>query len=136
MKRIAIALVVVAALPLLAKSKQKEKRFEAVAITDPRVAAGRYVGIDPDFVIELTAGRDALGGKVVNFGRTARLADAHIEGSELYATAVFADGAREPLHATFVNRIRNGQAAFGLLVRSMTIRIEDVTLTQLFCARR
>jgi len=131
---IAVLLALAAALPLVAKNKPlKDKRFDPVVISRPAEAEGRYVGIDPDFVIELRAG----GGTVRNFARTARLTHVVIEGSELKATAIYADGRREPLQATFVRRTKNGEIAFGMLLRNFDVRIEeDVTIQNLFCLRQ
>jgi hypothetical protein len=134
MKKLAIALLVAAAaIPVVAKTKHKEKRFEPVAITRPAQAAGRYVGIDPDLVIELRGN----GGTLRNFKRTATLANVVYDGSELRATAIFADGRREPLEATFGNQVKNGDATFGLLLRNMDVRIDaDITIQNLFCRRQ
>jgi hypothetical protein len=41
-----------------------------------------------------------------------------------------------PLHATFVNRTRNGDIAFGLLVHDADVPIEAVSLAQIFCRKR
>lgn len=133
MRKLAIALLVAAAaLPIAAKTKHKEKRFEPVAIADPARAAGRYVGIDPDFVIELRGST----GTLRNFNRTATLEHVVYEGSELKATAAYAGGRREPLQATFVNRVKNGETAFGLLLRNANVRIDaEMTIQNLFCRR-
>jgi hypothetical protein len=32
-----------------------------------------------------------------------------------------------------VNRVKNGERAFGLLVHDADVHIEDVTLSQIFC---
>ena len=133
MRKLAIALLALgAALPLVAKSKNKDKRFDPVAISQAQ-AAGRYVGIDPDFVIELNGAT----GTLRNFKRTARLADVRLDGSELSATAVYAEDRREPLRATFVRRTKNGEVAFGLLVHEANIWIdENMMIQNLFCERK
>jgi hypothetical protein len=133
MRKLSIALLLlIAATPAFAKVKPKDKRFDPVSIGELRAAAGEYVGIEPDFAITLTA----TGGTLRNFARTATLRDIRIDGAELTATAVYNDGAREPLHATFVTRVLNGDTAFGLKVRDVTIEFAGLTLTQLFCRRR
>ena len=40
------------------KYKHKEKRFEPVARQDVRDYAGRYVGIEDDYVVEVRVGED------------------------------------------------------------------------------
>jgi aminopeptidase C len=133
MRKLAIALLAVAAaLPVVAKNKRhKDKRFEPVAIANPAQAAGRYVGIDPDFVIELRGNT----GTLRNFNRTGTLTHLFYEGSVLKATVVYPGERREVLQATFVNRIKNGETAFGLVLR-MDVHIDgDVTLQDLFCRR-
>jgi hypothetical protein len=133
MRKLGLLLLLAIALPLAAsKFKHKEKSFEPVSITAAQ-AAGRYVGIDPDFVIELTSG----GGTLRNFERTATLTHIVFDGSEMQATAEYAGGRREPLQVTFVNRIKNGETAFGLLVRNADVRIdESITIQNLFCRRQ
>jgi len=137
MKNIAtLLLVVVASLPLVGKSKHKEKSYEPVRITDVGQLAGRYVGINPDYVIDLNVSADGLiSGRMRDFGRTAGLENIHIDGAELTAKALASDGSRLLLHGTFVNRVRNGQVAFGLMVHDADVQIDDVSLSQLFCRK-
>ena len=73
MKNIAmLLLVVVAALPLVGKAKQKEKRYDPVRITDVRQLPGRYVGVDPDYVVNLSVSPEGfITGTMRDFGRTA-----------------------------------------------------------------
>src|SRR5207249_1265340 len=108
MKNIAtLLLVVVASLPLVGKSKHKEKSYEPVRITDVGQLAGRYVGINPDYVIDLNVSADGLiSGRMRDFGRTAGLENIH-----------------------------NGQVAFGLMVHDADVQIDDVSLSQLFCRK-
>jgi hypothetical protein len=133
MKKLGVLLLLAMALPLIAsKEKHKEKRFETVSTTAPQ-AVGRYVGIDPDFVVELTAG----GGSLRNFQRSATLTHVIIDGSELRATADYSQGRREPFAATFVNRVKNGETAFGMVVHEPDVRLEgDVVIQDLFCRRQ
>jgi hypothetical protein len=132
MKQLAMLLLLVTAtLPIGAKFKFKEKRYDPVAVTDVRKIAGRYVGIKPDFAVELRVSDDGvISGTLRNFGETATLRSIRVEGAELTARV---DG--RPLHATFANRIRNGDIAFGLIVHDTDVPIDDVTLTQIFCRR-
>jgi hypothetical protein len=54
-----------------------------------------------------------------------------IDGSELRAMA-----GGKPFHATFVNRIKNGETAFGLQVHDVNIWItERMMIQNLFCRR-
>jgi hypothetical protein len=129
---IAVLLVLATALPLAAKHKKKDKRFDPVAVNTLSEAAGRYVGIDPGFVIEL----DGTGGSLRNFKQTARLTNLRVDGSELTATAIYPNGRREELRATFVNRTKNGEVAFGMVVRNADIWIdENMMIQDLFCRR-
>ena len=124
-----LLLLVAAAVPMGAKWKVKEKTFEPVAITDVRKAAGRYVGIDPDYVVDLKLDDEAkLNGKLIQFGVASTLRDIKIEGSDFYATV-----GGLPVHGTFVNRVRDGVTTFGLLVHDADVKIDDVTLSELFC---
>src|SRR5205085_413050 len=132
MKKLALLLALGMAFPLAAsKDKHKDKHFDTVAMTAPQ-AVGRYVGIDPDFVVVLTAS----GGTLRNFQRTAALTHIVFDGSEMRATAEYAAGRREPFQATFVNRTNNGATAFGMLVRNSDVHLEgDVVIEELFCRR-
>ncbi len=124
-----LLLLIAAALPLGGKWKLKEKHFDPVRITDVRTIAGRYVGIDPDFTIELRLSDEGtISGTLRNFGQMATLRQIRIDGAELTAMA---DGL--PLHATFVNRFRNGQSTFGLVVHDVEVKLDDLNLTQIFC---
>lgn len=126
-----LLLLVAAALPIGAKWKFKEKRFDPVPVTDVRQIAGRYVGINPDFVIDFrVSDKGVITGTMRNFGQTAALQGIRIDGAELFARV---DSL--PLHATFVNRVRNGERAFGLIVHDTDMQIDDITLTQIFCRR-
>src|SRR5438270_329797 len=122
-----LLLLVTAALPIGAKWKSKEKRFDPVEITNVRQIAGRYIGIEPDFVIDLRVGDDGIvSGTIRNFGQTATLQAIRIDGADFSAKV---DSL--PLHATFVNRTRNGERAFGLIVHDADVRLDGVTLTQI-----
>ena len=133
MKKLGFLLALAMALPLAAsKYKHKDKHFDPVTMTASQ-AVGRYVGIDPDFIIELTAS----GATLRNAKRTATLTHIVFDGSEMRATLDYGAGRREPLQVSFVNRIKNGETAFGLLVRNADVRIdESVTIQNLFCRRQ
>jgi hypothetical protein len=128
MRKLALALALLAALPIAAKTKYKQKEFDPIPIRDGRTIAGTYVGIERDFVIDIAV--DA-GGKVSGtlrqFGAVTPLKNIAIDGAELRSSA---------LHATYVDRVLNGNHARGLLVRDITLRLEGLTLTSLFCRKQ
>jgi hypothetical protein len=127
----ALLLLLVASLPIGAKWKVKEKRFDPVAVTNVQQIAGRYVGINPDFVIDLKVSEDGvITGTMRNFGQTTTLRSIRVDGSDLHALVD-----SRPLQATFVNRLRNGNSAFGLLVHDADVQIDDLTMSQIFCRR-
>jgi hypothetical protein len=127
----ALLVVLIAALPIGAKWKVKEKRFDPVAVTNVQQIAGRYVGINPDFVIDLKISAEGIiTGTMRNFGQNSTLRSIRIDGADLHALVD-----SRPLHATFVNRLRNGEGAFGLLVHDADVQIDDLTLSQIFCRR-
>src|SRR5712692_9905469 len=96
-----LLLLAAASLPIGAKWKFKEKRYDPVRITDVRQVAGRYVGIDPDFTIDLrVSDQGVVSGTMRNFGTVAVLHDIRIDDSELTASV-----SQLPLHTTFANRL-------------------------------
>ena len=127
-----VLLLVLAAIPITgAKWKTKDKRFEPVAITDVRQSVGHYVGIDPDYVVDVRI--DEIGhvtGTLRQFGVAYPLRDVQIEGAE-----VFASVGGLPFHGTFVRRYRNGVTALGLLVHDTDVKIDDLTLSEIFCKK-
>ena len=132
MRQIASALLLIlAAASLGAKSKTKEKYVEPIAITDVRKAAGNYVGIDPVYVVNLRVDETGkLAGTLTEFGVTSTLRDLRVNGAELNAVV-----GGLPIHGTFVRRTRNGVTTFGLLVYDADVKVDDVTLSQIFCRK-
>ena len=132
MRQLASALLILlAAAPLGAKWKTKEKYVEPIAITDVRKAAGHYVGIEPDYVVNLHVDGDGrLSGSLTEFGVTSTLRELRINGAELNAVV-----GGLPIHGTFVRRTRNGVTSFGLLVHDTDVKIDDVTVSQIFCRK-
>ena len=132
MKQIGMVLLLIAAtLPLGAKWKEKDKRFDAVRITDVRQVAGRYVGIEPDYVVALSLDESGrISGTITQFGVTSPLHDVAISGSRFSATI-----GGLPVNGTFVKRVRDGVTSFGLLVHDADIKIDTVRVNQLFCRR-
>jgi hypothetical protein len=134
MKKLAILLALAMAFPLAAskdkdKHKVKDKHYDAVPVGTLAQAAGRYVGVDPEFVVELTA---TGGGTVRNHGRIAALRNVVIDRGELRATA---DG--EPFRATFLNLQMDGKTTFGLMVHDANVRQDERTVFgDIFCHRQ
>jgi hypothetical protein len=115
------------------KNKQKEKRFEPVVKQRVEEYAGRYVGIMPDYYLEVAATADGKLSVTSHEGkRRATLRDINLAGARLTATRVYADGTTKEFEATFTNRIKNGQSSFGIMVENVEVQFEDMTFTSLF----
>jgi hypothetical protein len=115
------------------KHKQKEKRFEPVVKERVADYAGRYVGIEPDYYLEIEAGaRGTLSITSQEGDRRAALRDIRIDGARLTATRVYADGTTKDFAATFANRILNGVSAFGIVVENLDVRYEGITFNRIF----
>ena len=133
MKKLALLLALAMAFPLAAskdkdKHKVKDKHYDPAPIDTLAQAAGRYVGVDPGFVVELTA---TGGGTVRNHDRVAALANVIVARGELRATA---DG--EPFRATFLNLRMDGTTTFGLMVHDANVRQDERTVFgDIFCRR-
>jgi hypothetical protein len=135
---VALCLAVVSSVEAVAqkKLKNKEKHFEPVARQNVRDYAGRYVGIEESYRIDLQVSDDgSLSGTSREDGRDATLTDIRIEGATLTATKVYANGKRAPLVATFVDRVLNGEREFGLIVENQRIELPGLTLTRVFYRR-
>jgi hypothetical protein len=118
------------------KKKVKEKRFEPVARQNLRDYTGRYVGIEESYWIEVRVGDDGrLAMTSHEDGRAATLTDIEITGASLTATKVYTNGKREEFVATFVDRVLNGERAFGLMAENMKIELPGMTLTRIFYRR-
>jgi hypothetical protein len=121
---------------LAQKKKVKEKRFEPVARQNLRDYEGRYVGIEESYWIEVRVGDD---GRLMMMSRederTATLEDIKLDGANLTATKVYTNGKRAAFVATFVDRVLNGERAFGLIAENMQIELPGITLTRIFYRR-
>jgi hypothetical protein len=116
--------------------KNKEKHFEPVARQNLREYAGRYVGIEDDYVIEVSVRQDGKLAVTSREGeRTATLSDISLDGANLSATKTYADGKRASFSATFADRVLNGERAFGLLVEKLWIELPGLTVTRMFYRR-
>ena len=79
-----LLLLVRAAAPMAAKWKAEEKTLDPVAVSDVRKVAGRYVGIDPDYVVALRLDENGtLSGRMTQFGVTSTLRDLRIDAGGL-----------------------------------------------------
>jgi hypothetical protein len=120
-----LLLILLIALPLAAKVKHKDKRFEPAPVANAAAAAGRYLGPDENHVIVLTAeGTGSMNG--------APLANIVIDRARFEATAH--DGKR--VRGTFMRRILNGDVAFGLLLDEPPFDMGDGAVTKAFYRRR
>lgn len=127
MKKIFVAIALVAALPLLAKYKVKHKSFEPIAVRDAQAIAGRYVGIEHEFEIELSV--DANGkvtGVLEKNGVKTPLRDLVIDGAELRSNQV---------RAQFGDRIVNEDRRFGLLLSEPRVEYDGQSFEHLFCRK-
>jgi hypothetical protein len=117
----------------LKQKAKKEKRFEPVVKERVGDYAGRYVGIMPDYYLDIAAGADGeLSVTSHEGGRRATLRDIRVEGARLTATRVYANGATKDFSATFSNRILNGATSFGVMLENLNVEFEGMTFTRLF----
>ena len=115
------------------KNKSKEKRYEPVANLDVHELAGRYVGIEPTYFLEITVSDNGQM-RITSFegDRRAELVDIVVDGPRLEATRAYEDGTPGKFDGVFADRILNGKRDFGVLVRGVSIELEDLTLDQIF----
>jgi hypothetical protein len=140
-KLISIALILLAfftsAAPAQVRPKKvKEKRFEPVVKQDARAYAGRYVGIEPSYVLEIRVGPDG-GIEATSYEgeRRATLREIRLSGANMTATKNYRDGAVAKFEGRFVNRVLNGESVFGLLVEGLHLEISGATLDRVFYKR-
>jgi hypothetical protein len=134
---LALCLAASFAPPSLAqKKKSKEKHFEPAARQNLRDYAGRYVGVDDGYWIEIAVGDDGrLAATSHEGGREAALTDIRLEGARLTATSVYRSGRRAEFVATFGDRVRDGERTFGLTTESIRIELPGITLARIFYRR-
>ncbi|HVG28781.1 MAG TPA: hypothetical protein VM864_03580 [Pyrinomonadaceae bacterium] len=121
---------------LAQKKKVKEKHFEPVARQNLGDYAGRYVGIEDEYVVEVGVGEGGRLSVTSREGkREARLEDLRIDGARVSATKVYADGGRAEFAATFVDRVLNGEREFGLMVEKLRVELPGLSVTQMFYRR-
>ena len=118
--------------------KVKDKRFELVVHQSLKDYEGTYIGIEPDYVVEIQATADGrLRVTSLEDGRSVNLANVKIEGARLTADKLYANGNSGKFEATFGNRILNGKSSFGILVDDLDIHLDgDITLNRIFYRRK
>ena len=113
--------------------KHKEKRFEAVVRAEARDYAGRYVGIDDSYVLEVGAEADGRLKITSREGaRRAELRDIRLDGARLTATKVYEDGSTAKFEGLFADRVLNGERRFGVVVSGLDIRLDGMTINRTF----
>ena len=123
-----MALVLMLALPLAAKVKQKQKEFFPVPVRDVQTITGRYIGIERDVFVDIAVdSKGRVAASLHQFGVVTPLKNVTIDGAELRSSA---------LHATFIDRVKNGEHAFGLMLRGVNLRYDGLLLTDLFCRKQ
>lgn len=116
--------------------KVKDKRFETVVRANLEDYEGTYIGIEPDYVIEIEVMADGqLKVHGLEDGRKITLTNVRLTGARLTADKVYADGRREKFTGTFSNRIMNGVSVFGILVEGLSIDVGGATLNRIFYRR-
>jgi hypothetical protein len=116
--------------------KVKEKRFEPVVKQNLQDYEGTYTGIEPTYVIEIRVGQDGkLNVNSLESNRKVTLENFKLEGAHMTATKIYPDGHTEKFDATFSNRIKNGESAFGILVEGLNINLEGLSLNKVFYRR-
>jgi hypothetical protein len=119
-----------------AKTKIKEKRFEAVVKQNLRDYEGTYIGIEPTYVIEVRVGADGkLNISSLEDNQKVTLKNLKLEGAHMTATKIYADDHRGRFDATFSNRILNGVSAFGILVEGLNLNLAGASLDRVFYQR-
>ena len=115
------------------KVKIKEKRFEPVVKQDINDYAGKYVGIDDTYIIEIEVGADGkLAITSLEADRKATLTGIELNGSRITARKVYEDGSTASFEGLFADRVLNGDKAFGIVVEGMNLQLQGLMLTKIF----
>jgi len=135
---VALCLLLVGAAPEQGKkAKAKHKTFQPIVKTDARGYAGRYVGIDSTYYVDVRLGEDGkLAVKVHEGSATSELQDVHLDGARLAGTSADTDGKPKAFEGVFGERNINGRRAFGLLVNQAVRVSGDVVVNRIFCKRQ
>jgi hypothetical protein len=118
--------------------KVKEKRYELVVHQNLKDYEGTYIGIEPDYVVEIQVAADGrLKLTSLEDGRSVRFTNVKVDGARLTADKIYANGSSGKLDATFRNCILNGKTFFGILVDGLDIHLDGgVTLNTVFYRRK
>lgn len=118
------------------KKKGKDKRFEPVVKQNLKDYEGTYVGVDRTYVIEVRVGEDGkLSISSIEGNKRMTLASVKVEGARLIARKVYVDGTTGEFEGMFVNRVLNGQRAFGILVDGKQVNLAGLILDRIFYRR-
>ncbi len=111
------------------KYKNKDKRFEAVAVKAAD-AVGSYRGPAESYGLVLEPGAGGtLRGNYVEMGRVAVLSSITLDGAAFTALASFDDGSSKTITGSFANRVMNGKTAFGIRMKDVPVEGLDVVDT-------
>ncbi len=136
---IALLLTTSAALEVFGQKtkKAKDKRFEPVVRQNLRDYEGRYIGIDPEYIIEIQVAADgSLKINNLEDGRIVTLTNVKVMGAHVTADKTYFDGRKGSFDVTFGNRFLYGQGSFGLLVDCLEVRLDGgIVLNRLFYRR-
>lgn len=136
---LALMLMTSAALEVFGQKtkRAKDKRFEPVIRQNLRDYEGRYVGIEPDYIIEVQVAADgSLKINNLEDGRTVTLTNVKVTGAHVTADKTYFDGRKGKFDVTFGNRFLYGQGSFGLLVDCLEVRLDGgIVLNRLFYRR-
>jgi hypothetical protein len=118
--------------------KVKEKRYETVVKQNLKDYAGTYIGIEPDYVVEIQVTPDGrLKVNSLEDGRSVTFSNIKVTGARLTADKIYSGGRSEKFEGTFKNCILNGETFFGILVEGLDIRLDgDITLDTVFYRRK
>ena len=118
------------------KTKQKQKSFEPVAVTDVRELAGRYEGIDSEFWLDVRIGTDgAVQLSLHEAGKCVAVRDVELCGARLQGVKVDGNGVAHEFEATFGDRVLNGDRRFGLMVEGEHRIDDNLVLSRVFYRR-
>jgi len=119
------------------KSKHKTKSFRPIVFEKAKDYAGRYVGIDSTYWLDVRPDpAHKLAVTLHKDGVATVLEDVQLDGAHLTATSTAADHRSKPFDAVFGERNVNGRTAFGLVVSEQVVVTDVMTLDRLFCQRR
>lgn len=108
----------------------KDKRFEPVVRQNMADYEGRYVGFQDDhFIVVSVDAAGRMSATSYEGNRQATLTNIRVDDARLTATKTYPDGSTAQFSAVFVNRIFNGETAFGMQVQG-PVRIDETLLLE------